>query len=110
MAWKPRDPYFVWNAANHGISILHGSHHVAQKSSRITLPLKLESFTSFPLTSFRVKFRFAGFAFAGHAAPADACAEKSQRSESLSVNSASARALTVAIAQRVFMDVIVPSA
>src|SRR4051812_27738726 len=107
-AWKPRDAYLVWNSANHGISILHGSHHVAQKSSRITRPLKLESFTSFPFTSFNVKLRFAGFAFAGQAAPAAACAEKSQRSESLSVSSASASALIVAIAHRSFIDAIVP--
>ena len=28
-----------WNSMNQGISILHGPHHVAQKSSRTTLPL-----------------------------------------------------------------------
>ena len=49
---------------NHGISTLHGPHHVAQKSSSMTLPLSGASFTSLPSTSFSVKFRFAGLAFA----------------------------------------------
>src|SRR5262249_49904586 len=40
---------------NHGISILQGPHHVAQKFSRTTLPLKSESFTFLPVTSFSSK-------------------------------------------------------
>src|SRR5580692_11360358 len=40
---------------NHGISILHGPHHVAQKFSRTTLPLESESLTEAPLASVRVK-------------------------------------------------------
>jgi hypothetical protein len=52
---------------NHGISILQGAHHVAQKSSRITFPFKLASRTSRSLVSFRVKFRFAVLALAGQA-------------------------------------------
>ena len=97
---SPALPYFFWNSTNHGISILQGPHHVAQKSSRTTLPLSDASFTSLPSTSFSVKFRFAGFAFAGHAAvgggPGGASAAASTRSkcvsdETFSVNSASAR-------------------
>src|SRR5262245_1284823 len=51
-----------------GISILQGPHHVAQKSSRITLPLKSASLTSLPVVSLSVKSRLAGLASAGHAA------------------------------------------
>src|SRR3954464_9508011 len=64
---SPSLPYLFWNSMNHGISILQGPHQVAQKSSRITLPLSDASFTSLPSTSLSVKFRFAGFAFAAHA-------------------------------------------
>src|SRR3954470_3493564 len=53
-----------------GISILHGRHQVAQKSSSTTLPLYSASRTSLPSTSLSVKSRFAGFASATHAAPA----------------------------------------
>ena len=67
---RPAFPYLFWNSMNHGISILHGPHHVAQKSSRITLPLNAASLTSLFSMSFRVKFRFAGLAVAGHAPPA----------------------------------------
>src|SRR2546422_1047540 len=49
-----------------GISTLQGPHQVAQKSSRITLPLYDDSETSFPATSFSAKFRFAALASAGH--------------------------------------------
>ena len=49
---------------------MHGPHQVAQKSSKITLPASDDSFTSLLATSFNVKFKFAGLAFAGHAAPA----------------------------------------
>src|SRR4051812_8859033 len=65
---SPALPYLFWNSMNHGISILQGPHHVAQKSSSTTLPLSDASFTSLPSTSLSVKFRFAGFAFAAHAA------------------------------------------
>ena len=33
------DSYFLYNSTNQGISALHGTHHVAQKSSITTLPL-----------------------------------------------------------------------
>jgi hypothetical protein len=61
---------------NHGISILQGPHQVAQKSSSTTLPLSDASFTSLPSTSFSVKFRFAGFAFAAHAVVGGAAARR----------------------------------
>src|SRR3954470_7076665 len=48
-----------------GISTLHGPHHVAQKSSSTTFPLKSARVTFLPATSFIVKLRFAGFASAG---------------------------------------------
>src|SRR5689334_23557858 len=62
---SPSLPYLFWNSMNQGISILQGPHHVAQKSSRITLPLNADSFTSRFDRSFSVKFRFALFALAG---------------------------------------------
>src|SRR5262245_37509158 len=42
-----------------GISFLHGGHHVAQKSNKITLPLNELKATSLPLMSLTVKSRFA---------------------------------------------------
>ena len=53
---RPAGPYFSWNSTNHGISTLQGAHHVAQKSRRMTFPLKSESVTSRLFTSFNVKF------------------------------------------------------
>jgi hypothetical protein len=44
--------YFFWIATNPGISARQGGHQVAQKSKITTLPLKSESFTGFPSTSF----------------------------------------------------------
>src|SRR2546423_9027999 len=69
---RPSLPYLFWNSMNQGISILHGPHHVAQKSSRITLPLNDESLTSLLSMSLSVKFRFAAFAVAGHELPGGA--------------------------------------
>src|ERR1051326_2749430 len=57
---------------NHGISILQGPHQVAQKSRMTTLPLNAARPTSLFWRSFSVKSSFAGFALAGHAAPAGA--------------------------------------
>src|ERR1044071_7473690 len=97
---------------NHGISILQGPHQVAQKSSSTTLPLSAASFTSLPSTSLRVKFMFAGLAFAAQAAvggaPAGACTDASARSkcvsdETFSVNSAKARHPTAATTHRMFI-------
>src|SRR6266436_3129980 len=87
---------------NHGISILHGPHHVAQKSSSTTLPLSEVSFTGLFSTSFSVKLKFAGFAFAGHAvAPGPAAVACVKRSGSaFNVSSASARHATAAIVHR----------
>ena len=36
---RPRDLYVLYNSMNPGISFRQGGHQVAQKSSRITLPL-----------------------------------------------------------------------
>src|SRR5207302_6746449 len=95
---RPFLPYLFWNSTNHGISILQGPHHVAQKSSRITLPASEESFTSLLLTSFSVKFKFAGFALAGHAAPAGAAdAWHNAPGSAVSVTMASARQLPGAV-------------
>src|SRR6185436_15707347 len=95
---------------NHGISILQGPHHVAQKSSRMTLPLNADSFTSLLLRSLSVKFRFAGLAFAGQAEPAadDSPVAAAMRSNdghgsAGSVSSASASAPTAAIVHRIFI-------
>src|SRR5262249_59915467 len=97
MTCRPFLPYLFWNSMNHGISILHGPHQVAQKSSRITLPLNDARLTSRFERSFSVKLRFAGFALAGHddAAAAEASNGGHVRS-ALSVRSASASALTAA--------------
>src|SRR5262250_1435646 len=89
---------------NHGISILHGPHQVAQKSSRITLPLNDDSFTSLLFRSFSVKLRFAGLAFAGHAGPPAAnAAFSSGHGSAGSVRTASASEATAARTHRVFI-------
>src|SRR6266478_4847962 len=49
---KPLPAYFFRSATNPGISARQGGHQVAQKSKITTLPLKSESFTGFPSTSF----------------------------------------------------------
>src|SRR4029077_4857774 len=49
---KPLSANFFWRATNPGISARQGGHQVAQKSKITTLPLKSESFTGFPSTSF----------------------------------------------------------
>src|SRR4029078_11292498 len=67
---RPCCLYLFWNSMNQGISTLHGPHQVAQKSSRITLPLNDKSFTSLLLRSLSVKFKLAGLALAGHEPPA----------------------------------------
>src|SRR6185295_8460515 len=114
---SPALPYLFWNSTNHGISILQGPHHVAQKSRSTTLPLSDASFTSLPSTSLSVKFMLAGFAFAAQAAVAGgaggASADAATRSkcvsdETFSVNSANARHPTAAIAHRVFMSPLIP--
>src|SRR5215210_7763658 len=93
---------------NQGISILHGPHHVAQKSSRITLPLNADSFTSLLFRSLSVKFRLAGLAFAGHAAPAAGArplaTATSCHGSAGSVSRASARHATAAKAHRIFIS------
>src|SRR5258708_13599157 len=49
---KPLSAYFFWSATNPGISARQGGHQVAQTSKITTLPLKSESLTGFPSTSF----------------------------------------------------------
>src|SRR5262249_12866958 len=106
---RPSLPYLFWNSMNQGISILQGPHHVAQKSSRITLPLNADSFTSLLERSFSVKFRFAGFALAGQALAATPAGVSDTPMASrwgpgksaFNVNRASASALTAAMAQRI---------
>ena len=71
MTISPLSRYLFCRSTNPGISILHGPHHVAQKSSRITLPLYAARFTGFPSMSFSVNFRSAGFALASHPGSAD---------------------------------------
>src|SRR5690348_16209975 len=94
---------------NHGISILQGPHHVAQKSSRITLPFSDSRLTSLLAMSFSVYFSAAGLALAGHAAPvpggaaASTWLKRSCHGSALNVSSASASALTVATAHRIFI-------
>src|SRR5947208_12567115 len=48
------------SSTNSGISVLHGTHHVAQKLRTMTLPLKSASFTLLSSESFSVKFSFDG--------------------------------------------------
>src|SRR5665213_1175337 len=52
---------------NQGISMLQGTHHVAQKFSKTTLPRRSESFTGLPDASSRTKsgaiLRFSGFTY-----------------------------------------------
>src|SRR4249920_2860250 len=105
MMFRPLLPYFSWNSMNHGISILQGPHQVAQKSSRITLPLNAESFTSLLFRSLSVKLRFAGLALAGHEPPA-ANAPREDQGSAGSVNTASASALTVARVHRVLIVIL----
>src|SRR5271163_1269892 len=52
---KPRFLYVFSNSMNQGISILQGPHHVAQKLSNTTLPIKSESRKGLPLASLRLK-------------------------------------------------------
>src|SRR5580692_9803180 len=52
---KPRFLYVFSNSMNQGISILQGPHHVAQKLSTTTLPLKSESRRATPFASLRMK-------------------------------------------------------
>ena len=53
--------YCSCSAMRSGISSLQGSHQVAQKLSRMILPLYDDSFTSAPFMSFTVKSSGAGF-------------------------------------------------
>src|SRR6185295_8515570 len=89
---------------NHGISTLQGPHQVAQKSSRMTLPLKSDSFTSLFVTSLSTKSSGAGFAFAGHAAPSfwanSTAFTASHGISALNTVHASAHAATVAAIHR----------
>src|SRR5271154_1774618 len=52
---KPWFLYVFSNSMNQGISILQGPHHVAQKLSNTTLPLKSESRRGAPFASLRLK-------------------------------------------------------
>src|SRR5215471_11110399 len=54
---SPCAPYFFWKSTSHGISILHGSHHVAQKFTTTAFPFRSESFRvlPFPSSTFRSK-------------------------------------------------------
>src|SRR5580693_1054284 len=52
---KPWFLYIFSNSMNQGISILQGPHHVAQKLSSSTLPLKSESRRGAPFASLRLK-------------------------------------------------------
>src|SRR6185437_11861002 len=45
---SPCGPYFFCRSTNDGISILQGSHHVAQKFTNTALPRSDDSFTSLP--------------------------------------------------------------
>src|SRR5581483_5267569 len=72
---SPCGPYFDWNSLNQGISTLHGGHHVAQKSRRITLPFCAARLKSLPFTSFKVKLRFAGLGLASHSVASAALIE-----------------------------------
>src|SRR3954463_12088139 len=45
---KPRSPYFFCRSTSHGISILQGPHHVAQKFTTTALPRREESDTVLP--------------------------------------------------------------
>src|SRR6202012_1981561 len=47
-------PYSCVNSINSGISILQGSHHVAQKFTSTTLPFSEARLTSLPSRSFSV--------------------------------------------------------
>src|SRR6266478_2874261 len=96
---------------NHGISALHGSHQVAQKSRRMTFPLNVDKGTSLPVMSFSVKVRFAGFASTGHetpVAPSEEAAGIGRSSfrhgmKELTATAASATTPRTAIAQRIRM-------
>src|SRR5205085_22642 len=50
-----RSLYVFWNSMNQGISILQGPHHVAQKFTRTTFPLRSESLSVAPVASLREK-------------------------------------------------------
>src|SRR5579859_6645629 len=52
---RPCGPYFFCKSTSQGISILQGSHQVAQKFSSTALPFKDESRTACPCRSPRVK-------------------------------------------------------
>src|SRR5438270_3223283 len=49
---NPCGPYFFCRSTNDGISILQGSHHVAQKFTRTALPRREDSWTSLPSERF----------------------------------------------------------
>src|SRR6516225_2299781 len=93
---------------NHGISTLQGPHHVAQKSSRMTLPLSDSRLSGLLFTSLRVYLRGAGLAFTGHAGPPGAAAaarsSSSVQGSAPSVSNARAVQLTIARAQRSFIS------
>src|SRR5256885_11389337 len=52
---NPCEPYFSNSLWYPGISFLHGPHHVAQTSTRTTLPRRLRDETTFPCRSFASK-------------------------------------------------------
>src|ERR1017187_4808706 len=45
---RPWEAYCFCSSTSHGVSILQGSHHVAQKFSRTAFPLKSERWTVLP--------------------------------------------------------------
>src|ERR1700761_291423 len=55
MAARPRTRYVWSNCMYQGISNLHPPHHVAQKSSRTTFPLRAARETVWPCASVRAK-------------------------------------------------------
>src|SRR2546425_295256 len=65
MTASPCSPYFFCRSMKPGISILQGTHQVAQKSRMTTLPLKSDSFTGSPSTPLSCH---GGAAFKGGAA------------------------------------------
>src|SRR3954468_21086668 len=107
--WSPSLPHLFWKSMNHGISILQGPHHGAQKSSSTTLPFSDASLTSLPSTSFSAKLRFAGLASAAQALVAGAAGldaaigSKCVSDDTFSVSPASARHPTVATTHRMLI-------
>src|SRR5271167_4526038 len=86
---KPRFLYVFSNSMNQGISILQGPHHVAQKLSNTTLPLKSESRKGAPLASLRLK---SGAVFRSSATPSSVRARLGDKEQPASTEVMSAAA------------------